>query len=292
MKKHTTFMGLYVPAIMDSEPFARILQLISEKQSLTPFKYGDCEPFRLVFNKDNIGGIAKQFIASEIFFWKGVKNLSSGSVCLQRGLGKKVANIEVFTNIEKISPREILSDLIQDLAINLKGIYGYIHYLSESEIPKLSGSGTLVANPGKPPDLMVSLRSLVNCLPNLYWANIFGPEYVKLFGGSERVRSTPAPIVKELAQDTFYIQLSENMLDFASHHAEIDKVREHAKQYLGTDCFFDQKIGMDAKYRTPNIGWKVYSRPKISMEEIIQSLKDGNIPVIDTTGGEYRNALE
>jgi hypothetical protein len=292
MKRYTTFAQIILPPITESSQLATIFESLSQYKTLTPFKYGEVDPMRDIFDANKISEISERHFRAFHLAWYSAKNVSLGSIMPNFGRGKTTAYFSISTSIERISPPDMLVDLIQDVFRRSKGIYGYIHYLSEAELQRLAKSDTIKCYNANSPTFGVNRFQLVRCLPNLYWANVFGPEYVALFGGAERLRSAPAPIVKELAPNIFYIQLSDNMLDFATRHSEIDAVRERVKQHLGADCFFDYEATFTRKYRVPNLGWEEPSRPPMTVEEIIQSLKEGKMNVVDTTGGEYRKALE
>jgi hypothetical protein len=126
----------------------------------------------------------------------------------------------------------------------------------------------------------VSRWQLVLGLPGIYWANIFGPEYVALFGGRERVLSTPVPVIEEVAPKTFYLQLSDNMLDFATRFEEMAALQRRVKEHLGADCFVDHKARYTRTYRVPELGWNESRTPPLSTlsgPEIIERIRSGNI---------------
>jgi hypothetical protein len=88
-------------------------------------------------------------------------------------------------------------------------------------------------------------------LPNLYWATVFGSPYVKLFG-KERLLSTPASVVTELADNLVYIQLTKDLSDGRKQPDSIELVREEAKKHLNTNAFFDSHLSPNHVYATPS----------------------------------------
>jgi hypothetical protein len=235
----TTFARIFFPPINLRSQLADLLRIMCESKALTLAKYADCDPIRTVFDAGRIDDMADRLLPLNTFYWNGIDGITKGAISLGQGRGKQTASLSVGTDIEQFDHPNDLPEAIQKVATRFGASYGFVHYLSEAEVTRLSGSDTIVGNEYNPYMLMISRWKLVRCLPNLDWGNIFGPEYVALFGGRDRVAAAPAAIVKELSPNTFYIQLSDNMLDFAMRHAQVDAVRERVKEYLGADCFFD-----------------------------------------------------
>ena len=269
----TTFAQLYFPAITEHGQLAELLRLMCRSDALTPARYDEVEPIRQAFNVNQIDAIAERLVSANQFYWTGTRGAASGSIRLRSGKGKQTASLSIWTDVERLSNPEELTGLIRDTVTRFGASYGYVHYLSQQEMKKLAGADTVLGGDGyNPPMMSVTRWKLVRCLPNLYWANVFGPEYVALFGGSDRVASAPAQIVGQLAPDTFYLQLTGDMLDFSTHHAEVDALRERTKQYLGADCFFDYESGFNGTYRVPNLGWEEPARPPLRPELLMKRL--------------------
>jgi len=270
----TTFAEVFFPSVHQTPQLAEVLKIMCRSKAWTPAKYGENEPIRTVFDANEIEVMAERLLPLGTIYWKGGDGFSNGALSLGQGRGKKTASLSIWTDLERLNDTSDLSRVIHEVSARFGASYGFVHYLSEPERKRLSGSDTIMGNENTPHSLMISRWQLVRCLPNLYWANVFGPEYVTLFGGRDRVASAPAAIVKELAPDTFYIQLTENMLDFASRHAEVDELRERVKKHLGADCFFDYETRFNGRYRVPNLGWEEPSRPPITAESLME-LKRG-----------------
>jgi hypothetical protein len=60
-------------------------------------------------------------------------------------------------------------------------------------------------------------------IPDLFWATVFGPAYVRLFG-RETLLSVPAPVVTEISRDLIVVQLSESLSDMHERFEEVDRV--------------------------------------------------------------------
>lgn len=87
-------------------------------------------------------------------------------------------------------------------------------------------------------------------LPDVFWATIFGAPYVKLFG-KERLLSAPAFIVEEIAEDIFYVQLTEKMNDIVTSSDRVDDFRIKFKDHIGIDAFYIAGRSYDRLARGP-----------------------------------------
>jgi hypothetical protein len=269
---NTIFISLIFPAISEASQLANLFRLMCQYSLSTPAKYDECEPIRKKFDAAKTDEIARTLCGINSFYWSGIGGQANGGIVLRGGQGEKTASFDLWTGIERLNNSKDLTSLIGQVATRFGCIYGYMHYLSEQEVKRAAGSATVFGDAHNPPMLLVGRRQLVRCIPNLYWANIFGPEYIAIFGGRERVASAPAAVVKELTHDTFYIQLTENIIDFKDRHAEVDALRERAKQYLGSDCFFDYTERFARTYRVPDLGWKEPASPPLSPDKLRELL--------------------
>jgi hypothetical protein len=75
-------------------------------------------------------------------------------------------------------------------------------------------------------------------IPDVWWANIFGPPVVDLLG-AERIASAPAAVVEPLGEDRFYLQLTDSILDGEADPTAFEVARAKVKAHLGPDAFYD-----------------------------------------------------
>jgi len=87
-------------------------------------------------------------------------------------------------------------------------------------------------------------------LPDVFWGTVFGPPYVALFG-KERLLRAPAFSVEEIAQDTIYVQLTDNMSDIVEASARVDDSRAEFKKHVGIDAFYEVGRSYDRLARGP-----------------------------------------
>ena len=74
-------------------------------------------------------------------------------------------------------------------------------------------------------------------LADLYWANLFGPPYVKAFG-RERIESCPGAAVRRIGSDSFLLLTCDSPFDWS--RPDVRRRVEEAKRHLGAEYFFDR----------------------------------------------------
>jgi hypothetical protein len=130
--------------------------------------------------------------------------------------------------------------------------YGLLHLWTESEPTGPTG----FRDDGHGPRLVLTAHGLTQNLPDLYWAQVFGGPWVELFG-ADRLASTPAHRVEEIAPGRWLVQLTEHLTDLVEDHDRFQALRETCKQHLGADCFFSPERGPSGSYRAaviPTLG--------------------------------------
>ena len=269
----TTFLHLYLPAITDKCELEDLFNILSGFEEFRPAKYDTNEPIRKRFDKAKIADISKRLMGENSFLWKSANKYTWGAIDLREGRGKQSAALSVYTDIEKHDDPNGLTALLEKVVTRFGCTYGYIHYLAKEDALKWIDTGTVMGGgPSTHPLLGVSRIALRCCLPDLYWCNIFGPEYVDLFG-RDRIITSPAPSVKELKQGIFSIQLSESALDFQTNYPEMNAIRERIKEHLGFDCFFNYLTKSQGSYRIPNLGWTEIPRHQLTTDDIMDLLQ-------------------
>lgn len=73
-------------------------------------------------------------------------------------------------------------------------------------------------------------------LPDIYWANFLGPEYVEMFG-QEALKSAPFHKVEKLSDGGALMILSPSLFDIESDPEGFERLRIEAKRHLGMDAF-------------------------------------------------------
>ena len=99
----------------------------------------------------------------------------------------------------------------------------------------------------------VFLRSvdMVKHLPALYWSQVFGPPYVRLFG-LDKLLSAPAFKVEQLGPEMVYLQQTESLFDVRERYDHVDAVREKVKAHIDDNIIFNPNNTPDHVYRVPD----------------------------------------
>lgn len=105
-------------------------------------------------------------------------------------------------------------------------------------------------------------------LPDLRWAQVFGPAYVRLFG-LEKLLSAPAYKVEQLGPETVYLQLSESLFDMLDHYEAVDAERQKVKAHLDDNIFFDPKKSVHYLERFYDTGPRCMTANQILPEDHI-----------------------
>lgn len=138
--------------------------------------------------------------------------------------------------------------LLRALASRTGAVYGFAHRLVPDDLA--STEARSASNTDVGPSMHTDGRSLAQSgLPNVWWANIFGPPVVELLG-AERIATAPAHLVEQLGDDLWYVQLTESILDNDADFAQFDAARAAVKAHLGPDAFYDHRKGRAGPYRT------------------------------------------
>jgi hypothetical protein len=128
---------------------------------------------------------------------------------------------------------------------------GYKSYARENE---LATAGS---------HLFVTTHLLRHWLPDMLWATVLGPAYVRMFG-KERVLSAPAYLVEELGPETIYLQLTPKLSDINERFVDVMAARQRVKMHLGIDAFFQSALAYDWR-KHPESAGKVFRVPEFRL---------------------------
>ena len=168
------------------------------------------------------------------------------------------ANISMFVDTDRKLEASIIAYLKQ-ATLKFNGHYGYF----DSMTPEYEEVAR--ANETRSVGISVYSHRLQKKLPDIFWCQVFGAPYVRLFG-LEKLLSAPAFKVEQLGPEMVYIQLSESLFDMHERYAEVDAVRQRVKAHLDDNIFFQPKYTENHVYRTPNFQFpEVPTEPKESL---------------------------
>jgi hypothetical protein len=216
-------------------------QLLSEEiYILKPERFDRCEPAHYAFNRENLtkifelwtpktgGVILKRKAPHEAFIlvdfcYKESKRFETLSLGFDEKYIKEGRGLE-----------QILSSIIKLYKWGMPA-HGYICH-NEDWTRKnqyyTEGVNDILGRPMP----QWGGNQLQKGLPGIYWANLFGPIYVKFFG-RERFLSVPAYYKEELSDGGFLILTSETPFDYKEK--KVQYMEKEIIEHLGKDAFFE-----------------------------------------------------
>ena len=242
---------MIVEALDTPERARQLLDFLLEDPTISPQKYDLYEPIRRLVNVETMDDMVSCVARGLIF--KRSKPSLSGSVFPSRPTEEdQHAWISMDASTIAVVARP-WQELARRVAGGFTVDYAYIHQLTVEEIPfsVLGGVTYIQGIDSLDCVLTVSPRNLQRFLPDIYWANLFGPPYVEHFGRS-RLLATPADTVEEWPNGCIYVRLSEDPLDFENNYARMQAIRDRIKEHLGMESFFDLGRGLNGRYSVPN----------------------------------------
>ncbi|HVU26660.1 MAG TPA: hypothetical protein VHG71_02860 [Verrucomicrobiae bacterium] len=229
----------YLPHLHESKSDGRrILEMICDLMpELMPEFYNSCQPINKQFALDKLDIALEDW--GDSFLWKRKKPSVDGMVTFGSAHPRRPFHTSLILEAkpENVDSKK-LTRFVQEFSKTFRPDIGLIHVF-----PKIERRN-------RQPILHISSFILRESLPNLYWATVFGAPYVKLFG-KERLLSTPAAVVKELADDLVYIQLTDDVMDNRKQPEKVEAAREAAKKHLDSNAFFNSQRSPNFVYRKP-----------------------------------------
>jgi hypothetical protein len=234
--------------LTDPQQGRTLIQLIGAYvPSWLPHRYGWSVPLRNVYDSDRFD---KFWTGLEYNLdWRNAKRTATGHVTTRVGPRDTLSSIELKGKQNRSLDLAVLPRLLQDAGQALELAYGVLHLFHPDDRYTGGHGGHLFGENQGTPFLAVAERGLKECLPDMAWGNVFGPPYVDLFGGAERVRSAPAAVVTELGPGRFYLQLTGDITDVEQDRAALVAARDAVKAHLGADCF----AGYPGPLRAPRL---------------------------------------
>src|SRR6266540_345815 len=136
----------------------------------------------------------------------------------------------LLVNVE----REFLTatDNLAEFIMLLKDLYGVVHpAYGEAHVEEMKEVHD------SPSGRKLSIGfDLKRALPDIYWANFLGPEYVNMFG-VDKVLSSPVYSAERLPDGGALLLLTKSPLDYLSERRQFEKRRTEAKNHLGLEAF-------------------------------------------------------
>jgi hypothetical protein len=216
---------------------------------MLPEKWGWSEPLNREFDSRNLHMLVPEGSVCETVYWKRGKRPKAEGAFTTRWISKSPKVLDTHSNIgftvelEQVA-QEALIAYLKRTSVRLKADLAFLDTLTDADREFAVESGS--APYGE--RFMVATHLLRHWFPDIFWATVLGPPYVRLFG-KERLLSAPASVVEELGPETVYLQVSESITDVVEDPEGIRSRRELIKAHLGRNAFFVSGRGYDRLQR-------------------------------------------
>lgn len=255
---HNLFINIFSPyTFSQKNEGEKILQLICDTcPDLAPEYYGSWEPLNNKFNCNDIKSSLWTWDYN-FFSWKKHRKKVEGEIGIRFGKLQCHGEISISTSINIVDIKKVY-DFVNNATSLFEADFSYIHLLTDKDIEKYKLNRTVFPSNLKNHsdyNLIITTKTLLKFLPDLYWYTIFGPAYTKHFGISKLLSISEANI-NQLGESSVTVKLSDNISDMQEKYEKIDKIRENIKLFLNNDSFFDPKKGLEYCYNVPEFIFK------------------------------------
>jgi hypothetical protein len=218
---------------------------------VSPEKWGWWEPLNREFDSQDLGILVPQGSTCETVYWKRGKRPKAEGTISTRWVSKSPrvldthAGIGLTVELGQVDQAALVGYL-KHASIRSRADFAFLDALTGPyrEFAVESGSAPFGER------FMLTTHVLRHWLPDMFWATVFGPPYVRLFG-KERLLSVPASVIEELGPETVYLQISERISDITDDPQGVTLRRDLIKVHLGRDAFFDSGRAYDRLERGP-----------------------------------------
>jgi hypothetical protein len=135
------------------------------------------------------------------------------------------------TNILKLKSLEEIKQFFINLYLVSEGDYGFLTMEKDHE-----NKNYLITEDKTGTSMRFVGTNLEQCLPGVYWANIFGPLYVDMFG-EEKFSTIPCFSKEKLSDGSYFVQSAEDIRYF--ENPEMKNYVKDIIKHLGRKAFFD-----------------------------------------------------
>lgn len=226
--KSRLVVGLLTPlSLVDSTYGKHFLELLVQTApDLSPELYGNFEPLKTPFRS------AAESAPSwkPPFLWKRTTGQrAQGAVWF----GNPGSHSAIYlTATGRRQPADQAIAFVQAAAMEFSIHFGYLHLLTEQE----TEAPQTTYDMWYPIDIGITSNDLKKGIPNVCWAMILGPPYVRLIG-RDRLLSASCFCVKELSREHVYLQVTAKIEDLREGFEDFEEVRRRLKAELGEELF-------------------------------------------------------
>jgi len=235
--------------VLTSRPIDRredgraILGALREHLGIHPTLYGNWEPLNRRFDSSAPDSALYSWKFPGLL-WSNHERRVDGHV----GIGRRA-----YITLRTV-PGAFRQDQLESLLVAWSRIadadFAWLHRLTDAEVSRGLANRTvnLVDRIARTYLLFVTVHELRRFVPDLYWATVFGPPYVEMFG-RERFESLSG--AERIQADQFLVRLTPRLDDLVDAPAEIEGRRRYVRSQLGENAFFDPAFGPDHRYAAP-----------------------------------------
>jgi hypothetical protein len=152
------------------------------------------------------------FVRDPLLFYLSVRPFGTVSLDVDRGYLSDSSKLDQYLTV------------VKRLYFGLGASYGFVN---------THEMGQHFDKQGKEYGIAIDLR---RALPDIYWANLFGPEYVEMFG-ERKIMSAPGHRVEKLPDGGVLLTLTSSPFDFDTDRERFENRRVQLKQHLGIEAF-------------------------------------------------------
>lgn len=216
---------------------------------LVPDRYDQIEPVKRPFSMDALDMVLEDW--EKGFFWERKKPKSHGSAWPSWGPRAKHGGLRLTVQ-DYLQESDASMAFFKECSRYVEADFAALHLVTPGDIERGKANGTFSFNNAQRTRYthLITTFTLEKYIPDLYWGTVLGRPYVELFG-RERIKSSPAARIEELADGIFYLQLTEEIHDLETRYEDVEAVRRSIKQHLGENAFFNEMLGSDHEYRVP-----------------------------------------
>jgi len=254
--KRNFALGALVRASFSSLDDARVLLDLLNRDipSFFPEKHGSSEPLRDAFD-DN--GVAQAWQSR--YMWSASLGRVEGTVFKREFEHEPHSTVLIRAEPETVSQSEAVS-FLQHLSNAFQADFAFAHVLTKEE-SELGAPGVygFADTAGDEPLLTISTRILSRFIPDVYWATIFGPPYVSLFGG-QKLLSTPVADAHLIDDERMYLQMTPTLGDIRLNYEGFERARARIKEHLDHRAFWQRgDWNLRQQYRAPDFSHDRFS---------------------------------
>ena len=228
-----------------------------------PSKFTWMERMTEIFNPNDLSNLVFSNGNVDNVWWKRIEKPKASGRWMRSGI--RLGNPSSYThsdiglNVGDTLYQNKLVDYLKQASVQSVADIGFIDSVADN-YKQIAIQSEYAPYGG---DLLLSTKLLRNWLPEMPWAVVFGPAYIRMFG-IEKALNVPAYKVEKIGEEMVFIQLTSRMEDIHEQYNLVMQARAVAKKYLGEECFFKSELAYNFNAQPDKAG-KVFKVPMFEM---------------------------